>query len=104
MPLYASDYGFSIEGQLPGPSGASINLNCKIAIFQGHTDVAPVADWTGTIAGYWRANASAISLQDIQDMVADLDADGFHRIGGGAAGCFTVRYAATPSDEADAEG
>lgn len=62
----------------------------KIAIFQGHDTVADEPDWTGTIYDYWAAN-EVLSLSNIVEMMDDLDADGFHQIGGGAMGCFTIR-------------
>lgn len=64
----------------------------RISIHQGHgigQPVAPEPDWTGTVAQYLAANPDT-TWREVQDMRADLDGTGRHRIGGGARGCFTI--------------
>lgn len=64
-------------------------MNTKIEIRQGHNDVAGTIEWQGTVREYWEANPD-LTLGDISDLKADLLGYGAHRVGGGAAGCFTV--------------
>lgn len=64
----------------------------QIAIHQGHYTVAPEPDWTGTVEEYWQANQGTLTFGDIMDMRHDLEDFGEHKIGGGAMGCFTVRW------------
>lgn len=66
-----------------------MNLATTIEIHQGHGPIAPEPDWIGTIEEYWSANQD-LDFGDINDMKSDLEQFGYHRIGGGAAGCFTV--------------
>lgn len=74
-----------------------MNLETRVAIYPGHTmtpDLAP--DWVGTVNEYWEANQDTLTFGDIREMMEDLDHNdgrGFHYIGGGAQGCFTIRYA-----------
>ena len=63
----------------------------RIAIHQGHTEVAAEPDWTGTVSEYWMSNPDTVTFGDITEMLTDLKTQGFHRIGGGAQGCFTVK-------------
>lgn len=74
----------------------NIPADTRIAIHQGHDDVAPEPDWVGAVGDYWRDN-DTLTLGEIKRMLADLDAEETgheHRTGGGAAGCFTIRRAA----------
>lgn len=72
------------------PNLANI-LPARIAIHAGHDAPCPVPDWTGTVAQYWEAN-DTICARDIAAMMLDLEECGQHRIGGGAQGCFTIRF------------
>lgn len=64
-------------------------LSSEIQVHQGHAAMAADPDWTGTIEQFWENNPG-MTYGEINDMRADLSAYGYHRIGGGAAGCFTV--------------
>lgn len=67
-----------------------MNLNSQIQIHQGHDNFAIEPDWIGTIDAYREANQDTLTWGDIREMKENLEADGFHHIGGGAAGCFTI--------------
>jgi hypothetical protein len=80
-----------------------MNLDTRIQIHQGHAfPVAVDPDWTGTVDEFWAANQD-MTYGDIRDMLDDLRDCGYHHIGGGAQGCFTVLTpASATANKADA--
>lgn len=68
-------------------------LPLKIGLFPGWrvTERATDPTWSGTVEEFWADNEE-LTWGDIRRMIADLEDEGRHLMGGGAAPACTVQY------------